>query len=71
MSDTERKTTAQWDAEYTTSVGIFPDSLGIVKGATTKELTLTKREAFKVKFGPFSFSEALYHSTNYRNICKK
>ena len=54
MSDTDTKTTAEWDDEYTSSVGIFPDSLGIADGATTKELTLTKRQGFQVKFGTFS-----------------
>ena len=54
MSDTDTKTTAEWDDKYTRNVGIFPDSFGIAEGETTKELTLTKRQGFRVKFGTFS-----------------
>ena len=36
MSDTDKKTSANMDEKYTSTVGNFPDSIGIWKGATTQ-----------------------------------
>ena len=50
MSDTDKKTSDQWDEEYTSTVGKFSDSIGIRKGGTTQDLTWRNLEAFKVAF---------------------
>ena len=48
MSDTDKKLGKDREDEYTTSVGTFPDSIGIAKSATTEDLKRAKIEAFKV-----------------------
>ena len=62
MSDTDKITSANVDEEYTSTIGIFPDSIAIQKGATTHDLTQTKLEAFKVAF---SFRRCITVQSNY------
>ena len=62
MSDTDKKTSANMDEEYTNTVRNFPDTIGIQKGATTQGLTQTNLEAFKVAF---SFRCCITVQSNY------
>ena len=62
MSDADKKTSANMDEEYTSTVGNFPDSIGIRKGATTQGLTRTNLEAFKLAF---SFRHCITVQSNY------
>ena len=62
MSDTDKKVSVNLDEEYNSTVGIFPDSIAIRKGATTQALTQTNLEPFKVAF---SFRRCITVQSNY------
>ena len=62
MSDTDKKASGNMHEEYTSTVGIFPDSFAIRKGATTEALTRTHLEPFKVAF---SFRRCITVQSNY------